>query len=475
MFPPHEIKAKEFTHVLRGYSAPEVDEYAEFVLQKYTELYRENDALENRIKELETELEDYRADDESIRNSLVEANKRSKQIIAEAEERSRIILHSAKINCDRILSEFRSAVSEERDELLLLRGMVKKFKEELFSAYQTHIEYIEKIAPELDELDESEFSDESIIKLVVESIKGDILNGDGAASENSGEPSSDVNSPGEEPGTGDEDGNEEDMAEEPKEPEKSSAEASVGQNAEADGTACETVSDGNTDISQDAEFGCMDDVRDEQLSFDDMFPDGGLRELSDELGSENIEIGEAAVTDISGAEYDDTVNAACDRLADAEKTDFGEADSREEDKKTESHREVSDEAETAFPDAAEAENVSISDGKNDDGSDYYVPSDDAGLGAERMVLHSERSDDFKLETDTDSFSDDDDEFIRSLKSITIEGESGGVKSGTVKSYAPHAESQDSPKKSTAYDGDDTDEYIELINEINASGRKRRRR
>ena len=48
MFPPHEIKAKEFTHVLRGYSAPEVDEYTEFVLQKYTELYRENDALENR-------------------------------------------------------------------------------------------------------------------------------------------------------------------------------------------------------------------------------------------------------------------------------------------------------------------------------------------------------------------------------------------------------------------------------------------
>lgn len=56
MFPPHEIKAKEFTHVLRGYSAPEVDEYTEFVLQKYTELYRENDALENRIKSLKQSL-----------------------------------------------------------------------------------------------------------------------------------------------------------------------------------------------------------------------------------------------------------------------------------------------------------------------------------------------------------------------------------------------------------------------------------
>lgn len=177
MLPPHEIKSKGFTHVLRGYSAPEVDEYADFVLREYTELYRENDALETRIKELEAQLDKFRQDEESIRDALVDANRRSTEIVDEANERAKIILHSAKLNCDRILSEFRSAVKEERDELLLLRGMVKKFKDELFLAYQTHIEYIEKIAPELDNLDESEFSDEAVIRLAVESIKGDILEG----------------------------------------------------------------------------------------------------------------------------------------------------------------------------------------------------------------------------------------------------------------------------------------------------------
>ena len=52
--------------------------------------------------------------------------------------------------------------------------MVKKFKDDLFSAYKTHIEYIERIAPELDSLDESEFSDEAVLRLAVESIKGSI-------------------------------------------------------------------------------------------------------------------------------------------------------------------------------------------------------------------------------------------------------------------------------------------------------------
>lgn len=174
MLPPYEIKAKEFTHVLRGYAVEEVDEYCAFALDKYTELYRENDALEQKIASLEAELAHFREDEESIRSALVDAKRASTRIVEEATERSKVILRSAKLNCDRILSEFRSAVSEERDELLLLRAMVKKFKDDLFSAYKTHIEYIERIAPELDSLDESEFSDEAVLRLAVESIKGSI-------------------------------------------------------------------------------------------------------------------------------------------------------------------------------------------------------------------------------------------------------------------------------------------------------------
>ena len=174
MLPPYEIKAKEFTHVLRGYAVEEVDEYCAFALDKYTELYRENDALEQKIASLEAELAHFREDEESIRSALVDAKRASTRIVEEATERSKVILHSAKLNCDRILSEFRSAVSEERDELLLLRAMVKKFKDDLFSAYKTHIEYIERITPEIDSLDESEFSDEAVLRLAVESIKGSI-------------------------------------------------------------------------------------------------------------------------------------------------------------------------------------------------------------------------------------------------------------------------------------------------------------
>ena len=42
MLAPHELKSKAFSKTLKGYSPAEVDDYIEFLIDKYTELYREN-------------------------------------------------------------------------------------------------------------------------------------------------------------------------------------------------------------------------------------------------------------------------------------------------------------------------------------------------------------------------------------------------------------------------------------------------
>ena len=40
MLAPHELKNKQFQKTFKGYNPQEVDEYLAFVLEKYTELYR---------------------------------------------------------------------------------------------------------------------------------------------------------------------------------------------------------------------------------------------------------------------------------------------------------------------------------------------------------------------------------------------------------------------------------------------------
>ena len=58
MIPPYELKDKEFQTVFKGYSKTEVDEYLAFVIEKYTELYRDNDELERKLKTAYAKLDE---------------------------------------------------------------------------------------------------------------------------------------------------------------------------------------------------------------------------------------------------------------------------------------------------------------------------------------------------------------------------------------------------------------------------------
>ncbi len=147
MIPPHELKNKEFTRVMRGYSIPEVDEYISFVMEKYTDLYRENDALERKLQSALDALDAMRAEEESIRTALINAQKAGKQIVADASDRADKIMRSTKSDCMRVLAEFRDKAAAERKTLFELKSSIAALKEEMFEKYRMHIEYLEQLTP----------------------------------------------------------------------------------------------------------------------------------------------------------------------------------------------------------------------------------------------------------------------------------------------------------------------------------------
>lgn len=150
MIPPHELKNKEFTRVMRGYSIPEVDEYISFVMEKYTDLYRENDALERKLQSAMDALDSMRAEEESIRTALINAQKAGKQIVADASDRASKIMRSTKSDCMRVLAEFRDKAAAERKTLLELKSSIAALKEEMFEKYRMHIEFLEQLTPGID-------------------------------------------------------------------------------------------------------------------------------------------------------------------------------------------------------------------------------------------------------------------------------------------------------------------------------------
>ena len=150
MIPPHELKNKEFTRVMRGYSIPEVDEYISFVMEKYTDLYRENDALERKLQSAMDALDSMRAEEESIRTALINAQKAGKQIVADASDRADKIMRSTKSDCMRVLAEFRDKAAAERKTLFELKASIAALKEEMFEKYRQHIEFLEQLTPGVD-------------------------------------------------------------------------------------------------------------------------------------------------------------------------------------------------------------------------------------------------------------------------------------------------------------------------------------
>ena len=146
MLAPHELKNKTFGKDVRGYNPNEVDDYIDFLIEKYTELYRENDELERKLKIVVTNLDEIRDEEESIRATLVKAQQLGEKIVREANEKADAITDSIKTRCEAIITDFRKQYSAERKEVWQLRNTVLDFKKNVYELYRDHIEELQSIS-----------------------------------------------------------------------------------------------------------------------------------------------------------------------------------------------------------------------------------------------------------------------------------------------------------------------------------------
>lgn len=158
MLAPHELKNKSFSKSLKGYTPAEVDEYIEFLIGKYTEAYRENNELERKLHVVVTNLDEIKDEEESIRSTLLSAQKMADKIVEDAKERADIITGAIKERCDAVIAEFREQLSAEKQEMWALRTRIVEFKKELFDMYRGHIEAIKGVS--VNEIDEIVLPDE---------------------------------------------------------------------------------------------------------------------------------------------------------------------------------------------------------------------------------------------------------------------------------------------------------------------------
>ena len=161
MLAPHELKNKPFSKSIKGYNPAEVDEYIEFLIGKYTEVYRENNELERKLHVVVTNLDEIKDEEESIRSTLISAQKMADQIVKDASDRAEVITGAVKERCDAVIAEFKEQLKAEKEEMWELRTRIVEFKKQLFDMYRGHIESVKNVS--VNEIDEIVLPDEDAV------------------------------------------------------------------------------------------------------------------------------------------------------------------------------------------------------------------------------------------------------------------------------------------------------------------------
>jgi cell division initiation protein len=95
--------------MMGGYNMAAVDEFLDVLTDDYTTLYKENTALKAKLKVLVDKVEEYRATEDSMRATLLTAQRMADTIVREAESKRDEMLAEAQIKRDHLLADAESS------------------------------------------------------------------------------------------------------------------------------------------------------------------------------------------------------------------------------------------------------------------------------------------------------------------------------------------------------------------------------
>ena len=132
MFTPQQIEQISFSHAtFGGYDMQAVDEFLEPLTEDYITLYKENALLKSKMKVLVGKLEEYRSNEASMKDAIVNAQMTCDKMVKEAEAK-----------CTQMLSEANATAAENL-----------KNSDAMVAAEEARVEEAKKVASaKIDEL-----------------------------------------------------------------------------------------------------------------------------------------------------------------------------------------------------------------------------------------------------------------------------------------------------------------------------------
>ena len=141
---------------MKGYRADEVDSFIDDVQETVEHLIQEKMDLEKKLSVLATQVKKYRDDEESLKNTLLNAQKLSENSLKEAKQKHDEIIGSAKKNSNniieaanteakQIISKTKTELENKKAELYEIKKESVNFRTKLIKMYKEHLKLIDSL------------------------------------------------------------------------------------------------------------------------------------------------------------------------------------------------------------------------------------------------------------------------------------------------------------------------------------------
>ena len=147
----NEIREISFRRAGRdGYNAADVDGFIDDVTATVEQLIAEKNDCLRKLDILAGKIEQYREDEETVRNALLTSQKLADSTMKEAKNKADYIIKSAEKRSRAILTEAEMATEREKDKFEALHADTAKLRGEIVALYKKHLSLVEELPTEAD-------------------------------------------------------------------------------------------------------------------------------------------------------------------------------------------------------------------------------------------------------------------------------------------------------------------------------------
>lgn len=128
-----DIRKRDFKKTLRGYDANEVDAFLDTISSNFEKLVIENKNYQDRIKALESDVEVYRENEQTLQKAIVKSQDLADEIISNAKKKAELMNKEAELNIKSYKQNLEQEIINKKNELEEIKHRNERLVEEVRS------------------------------------------------------------------------------------------------------------------------------------------------------------------------------------------------------------------------------------------------------------------------------------------------------------------------------------------------------